>query len=466
MSIAAPLQNTAAKSPPVSKSSHARLLLQRKCACGGSATSSLTGKCEVCKKNRLQAKLTIGASNDPLEQEADRVADQVLATPVHSAISGATPSIQRFTGQSTADAAIAPPSVDRVLSGFGRPLDKALQQDMGQRFGHDFSRVRVHTGAAAEQSARDVNSNAYAVGNNVVFGTGQFAPQTHYGKRLLAHELTHVIQQADSPQIMWGPSSVNMISTRRSEEQILTRSTLHTDKDLYNMMQKFRSKNDQLTEAQQNKIFWAIKKATDSDEVAYKFFDYYSGYLGAGNQIKLMTSAEEANAKKNDTLAETPSGGDTKLRSDVFTLPDETLGPLLLHEFAHTGHHTNWGGAYDFEEGQAYGIEYYYAERTGDTTRMSKIIIIISAAATRWGATQGPVVQQNFKVTYALMHELDNLTKSGSSTLSPLKGKVGDDGRFMASEFVSNFSGLSNDLSLLWDHIKKNLTSFKVPILF
>jgi hypothetical protein len=440
-------------------------LLQRKCT-GGNHT--IAGEeCAEWAKNKtgLQRKLAIGRSNDPLEQEADRIAEQAMTAPSHSAVSSAPPRIQRYAGQATDGLDIAPASVDRVLSGSGRPLDAAIQQDMGQRFGHDFSRVRVHTGAAAEQSARDVNSNAYAVGNNVVFGTGQFAPQTHYGKRLLAHELTHVIQQAGSPQIMWGPSSVNMISTRRSAEQILTRSTLHTDKDLYNMMQKFRSKNDQLTEAQQNKIFWAIKKATDSDEVAYKFFDYYSGYLGAGNQIKLMTSTEEANAKKNDTLAETPSGGDTKLRSDVFTLPDETLGPLLLHEFAHTGHHTNWGGTYDFEEGQAYGIEYYYAERTGDSTRMSKIITIISTAATRWGATQGPAVQQNFKVTYALMHELDNLTKSGSSTLPPLKGKVGDDGRFMASEFVSNFSGLSKDLGLLWDHILKNLTTFKVPVI-
>ena len=462
MSTAAPLQNTAAKSTLVSNSPNTGLLSQSKYAFGVSK-SSLTSEYEG--KTRLQAELSIGASNDPLEQEADRVADQVLAAPIHSAVSGAAPSIQRFTGQSTGDAGTAPASVDRVLSGSGRPLDPAIQQDMGQRFGHDFSRVRVHTGTAAEQSARDVNSNAYVVGNNVVFGVGQFAPQTHYGKRLLAHELTHVIQQAGSPQFMWGTSSANMISTRRPEEQILSRSTLHTDKDLYNMMQKFRSKNDHLTEAQQNKIFWAIKKATDSDEVAYKFFDYYSGYLGAGNKIKLMTSIEEANAKKTDTLAETPSGGDTKLRSDVFTLPDETLGPLLLHEFAHTGHHTNWGGAYDFEEGQAYGIEYYYAERTGDTTRMSKIITIISSASARWTAALGPVVQENFKVTYALMHELGNLTKSGSSTLPPLKGKVGDDGRLMASEFVSSFSDLSKDLILLWDHIKKNLTSFKVPII-
>ena len=99
MSTAAPLQSTAAKSPLVSKSSHAGLLLQRKCACGGSASSSLTGECEECNNKRLQKKLSIGASNDPLEQEADRVADQVLAAPAHSAVSGTPPRIQRFTGQ-------------------------------------------------------------------------------------------------------------------------------------------------------------------------------------------------------------------------------------------------------------------------------------------------------------------------------------------------------------------------------
>ncbi|MDP2782640.1 DUF4157 domain-containing protein [Devosia sp.] len=78
---------------------------------------------------------------------------------------------------------------------------------MGQRFGHDFSRVRVHSDAAAEQSARDVNAHAYTVGHNVVFGAGRFAPGTNDGKRLLAHELTHVVQQgtaAVSPRLSVG----------------------------------------------------------------------------------------------------------------------------------------------------------------------------------------------------------------------------------------------------------------------
>ena len=196
MSATASLQNLAGRPKGLSNSSHAGLLLQRKCACG-SPTASLTGECAECKsRKRLQTKLAIGASNDPLEQEADRVADQVLAAPAHPAVSGAIPHIQRFTGQATGQADTAPASVDRVLASTGRPLDPALRQDMEQRFGHDFANVQVHADAAAEQSARDVNANAYTVGHDIVFGARRFAPVTQDGRRLIAHELTHVVQQS------------------------------------------------------------------------------------------------------------------------------------------------------------------------------------------------------------------------------------------------------------------------------
>ncbi len=182
--------------------SPAQGILQRKCDCGNHTVAG--GECAECSKKKMQRKLTIGASNDPLEQEADRVADQVLAASAHSAVSGAPPRILRFVGQSTGQADAAPASVDRVLASPGRPLDPPLQQDMEQRFGHDFSRVRVHSGAAAEQSARDVSANAYTVGRNIVFGVSRFAPGTHEGRRLIAHELTHVVQQSGSDGIRVG----------------------------------------------------------------------------------------------------------------------------------------------------------------------------------------------------------------------------------------------------------------------
>lgn len=144
----------------------------------------------------MQTKLAIGASDDPLEQEADRVADEVLARSSNPAVSGVSTRIQRYTGPATGATGTAPASVDRVLANSGKPLDSTLQQDMGQRFGHDFSGVRVHSGSEAEQSAQDMHAHAYTVGPNVVFGRGAYAPHTSKGYHLLAHELTHVVQQS------------------------------------------------------------------------------------------------------------------------------------------------------------------------------------------------------------------------------------------------------------------------------
>jgi Domain of unknown function (DUF4157) len=143
----------------------------------------------------IQTRLAVNQPGDEYEQEADHIADQVLPAPGNFAVSGAPPRIQRFIGQAAGLADMVPASVDHVLASSGRPLDPALQQDMEQRFGYDFSQVRVHSNDAAGRSARDVNAHAYTVGHNIVFGASRFTPSTHEGRRLIAHELTHVVQQ-------------------------------------------------------------------------------------------------------------------------------------------------------------------------------------------------------------------------------------------------------------------------------
>jgi hypothetical protein len=89
-----------------------------------------------------------------------------------------------------------PPVVHDVLNSPGQPLDAGTRAFMEPRFGHDFSQVRVHTDARAAESVRAVNALAYTVGRDVVFGVGQYKPDSMEGKRLLAHELTHVVQQS------------------------------------------------------------------------------------------------------------------------------------------------------------------------------------------------------------------------------------------------------------------------------
>jgi hypothetical protein len=143
----------------------------------------------------LQTKLQINQPGDIYEQEADRAAEQVLATPTHTDVSGAAPRIQRFLGQSNGEVGAAPASVDRALASPGRPLEPALRRDMEQSLGHDFSRVRVHSDVASEICARQLDAHAYTSGYDIVFGSGRFAPATPAGRRLLAHELTHVVQQ-------------------------------------------------------------------------------------------------------------------------------------------------------------------------------------------------------------------------------------------------------------------------------
>jgi hypothetical protein len=164
------------------------------CACGGGCPSCKNMK--NSSRGILQAKLQVGAPDDAYEKEADRVADEILTTPSSNAISSkAPPLIQRLTSQTNGYKTTAPPSVESVLSGSGRSLDPELQDDMSQRFGENFSDVRIHTGGAAEQSAQEINAHAYTVGRDIVFGAGQFSPSSQQGKRLLAHELTHVVQQ-------------------------------------------------------------------------------------------------------------------------------------------------------------------------------------------------------------------------------------------------------------------------------
>jgi peptidoglycan/xylan/chitin deacetylase (PgdA/CDA1 family) len=88
-----------------------------------------------------------------------------------------------------------PSIVSQALSSGGDPLDKDSRTSMEQKFGHDFSQVKIHTGELAAQSAFSINALAYTSGNNIVFNDGQYNPGSANGKKLLAHELTHVVQQ-------------------------------------------------------------------------------------------------------------------------------------------------------------------------------------------------------------------------------------------------------------------------------
>jgi hypothetical protein len=165
----------------------------------------------------MQAKPAGHQAGDRLEQEADRVAQAVVQGGESAPKIASTPSaaIQRqcdcggtCTTCGTGDASVlqrksdakspiagAPPSVNHVLASPGRSIDSSTRAIMETRFAQDFSGVRIHTDSVAAGSAKDVSARAYTSGHHVVFAEGEFSPGTSRGNRLLAHELTHVVQQ-------------------------------------------------------------------------------------------------------------------------------------------------------------------------------------------------------------------------------------------------------------------------------
>lgn len=160
--------------------------------------------------NILQTKLVVADSNDVLERQADRVADQVMRMPdpALSITPGPTEVNRKCASCEDEDKTLhtkptgsrrtmsdAPPIVMEVLRSSGTPLDTQTRAFFEPRFRSDFSHVRVHADEKAIQSARAVNALAYAAGPDIVFGAGAFSPQTASGKHLLAHELAHVVQQ-------------------------------------------------------------------------------------------------------------------------------------------------------------------------------------------------------------------------------------------------------------------------------
>ena len=125
------------------------------------------------------------ALDDVHEQEAERVSERVVHAPAQRPAS-----IARGPASS-----LPPPAIRQVLASPGQPLDRATGKLMEARLGYDFSDVRLHADSRSAMSAKAIGARAYTVGTDIVFASGEFAPASAEGRRLLAHELTHVVQQ-------------------------------------------------------------------------------------------------------------------------------------------------------------------------------------------------------------------------------------------------------------------------------
>ena len=200
----------------------------------------------------IQAKLTIGAPDDEYEREADRVADQVMAMPdaklqrqpgneeeerlqARPLSTQITPLIQRQVEpeeeeeliQAKSDVTVAPQITAGIardihsLKDAGQPLATSERAFFESRFGTDFSHVCVHTDDRAARASQSINARAFTLGRDVVFGSGQYSPGSSADRKLLAHELTHVVQQSGRHL------PLNSLSTDvKSDEPIIRRTSV------------------------------------------------------------------------------------------------------------------------------------------------------------------------------------------------------------------------------------------------
>lgn len=203
--------------------SAAPIFRKTSCPCGGG--------CPACQAK--SSDLKVSQPNDPAEIEADQIADRVMRMPVgerkpRSATGAPTPiggspstvhrkcdtcedeeeTIQRKalpSGGGIPSQSLA--HVQSAIGSGGRPLDRETRSFFEPRLGYDLSSVRIHTGGTADESAREIDARAYTLGSNIVFSSGEYDPGNAGGKRLLAHELAHVVQQPfHEPQLLRQPT--------------------------------------------------------------------------------------------------------------------------------------------------------------------------------------------------------------------------------------------------------------------
>lgn len=173
----------------------------------------------ILGRGAVQPKPKVGAVDDPLEREADRIADQVMRMDSADPVSNSgppAPSVQRrcaecdgevrrqaeedeeflqtkSNGPAPTTATMDPGIVTGI--GNGRPLSALTRSFFQARFGRSFDDVRIHTGSASDRAAKTINARAFTLGSDIAFAEGEYRPESSEGKRLLAHELTHVLQQ-------------------------------------------------------------------------------------------------------------------------------------------------------------------------------------------------------------------------------------------------------------------------------
>ena len=312
---------------------------------GGNAVSALASGRWARSPLAIQPKLEVGAVDDPLECEADRVAEQVMRMPDPAAPAGTsdgnvlqrkcanceeeeedveeTPTkiARKASDEAAASAAEVPPIVRDVLRSPGQPLDAATRDFFEPRFSYDFAQVRVHTDSRAAQSVRAVGAQAYTVGRHIAFGAAKFAPGSAEGQELLAHELTHAVQQRSVSDNPGEPLTLSEAGdTAETEADVAAKTVLDVD------VPGARKATPSISEHRQPMALTAPakkKKTPKPKPIKFKLFNTsFNASVDATNNVTITKVG-----KSSDGWAFTPSGAN-KVNAER---------TLDHHEYVHAG---------------------------------------------------------------------------------------------------------------------------------
>ena len=347
-------------------------ILQRKCACGQQTIAG--GDCEECQKKEsflqlhpidqtyfsqpldsalqpfqesrfqsdfsrvpIQTKLKMGQPNDKYEQEADWVAHMMMQTQ-DSEVVEAKPISDRITFmvQGSMDKqqeeepiqgsgvyqSVGFESQIKSMRGRGKPLTASTRAFFEPRFGWDFSQVRIHTGAQTDMIARSINAKAFTLGNNIAFSTSHYASETDAGKKLLAHELTHVVQQVGNA------TAVQRYTMYSQDKQNSNASLGWKHPDNKPLMVSDDGKMATEYKPWHSKKAWVLSSLISQTNQTL---------TNQGSQIRVKAGAQQIKGKApnqsstsiislNDVKVESPLGGAGRLTGDCGTACFEAMG--------------------------------------------------------------------------------------------------------------------------------------------
>jgi hypothetical protein len=267
--------------------------------------------------------------------------------------------------------------VHEVLQLPGQPLDKSTQAYFEPRFGHDFSRVRVHADARAAESARHVSAHAYTVGKDIVFAAGRFSPTTDDGRRLIAHELTHVVQQtAPASGVLQRSPTFGGCNKDQQDtlEEAIKGATALASRAVAAFEREYPLSYESTA---MNANFGRLDKEQQATIVAR-----YKEVQGAFANKNYVCASREVKVKKGkevvDLCGRAECPGDTIKVFPDFGKDTCPAAPVLLHEAIH-----NAGGCGDTDKGDsypprdpennAYSYEYFALDVSGGTKAPPKL---------------------------------------------------------------------------------------------